>query len=128
MESKWCKKSTKNWYEYWNYEYTWNNMAQSFNNECAICWCKWIDFIKNLTWIFLVQMGVQPGNMWQQQPPLSSMNNPFTASNGSSVCLSWIFYHSIINYFSKWLMVVWVIIIQWIIIHLLLNHLMVIHF
>ncbi len=28
--------------------------------------------------------GVQSGNMWQQPPP--SMNNPFTASNGSSVC------------------------------------------
>ncbi len=30
--------------------------------------------------------GVQPGNMWQQPPP--SMNNPFTASNGSSVCFN----------------------------------------
>jgi hypothetical protein len=36
---------------------------------------------------------VQSGNLWQQQqqpppPPLSSMNNPFNASNGSSVCIS----------------------------------------
>ena len=31
--------------------------------------------------------GVQPGNMWQPPPPSSSssMNNPFAASNGSSV-------------------------------------------
>jgi len=29
-------------------------------------------------------MGVQPGNMWQQPPPPSSMNNPFAAPNGSS--------------------------------------------